>query len=140
MRTVRHSVKQPDINAKTMRNQNNKIAPNIQETIIVPILPKNHRQCAKTQYECTRMRSSHNQLIASLYIRNAQCIQTTHTVQTSINHHLETALLTTTIRCATSAQNTAAIYIHDDVDGTHSETTYYRTIFLNLKFNLSSRS
>jgi len=73
MRTVRHSVKQPNISAKTMRNYNNKIWLNIQNTIIVPILPQNHRQCAKTQHECTRMRNSHNKIIASLYKRNAQC-------------------------------------------------------------------
>jgi len=61
MRIVRHLVKQPNISTKIMLNQNNKIALNMQSTIIVPILPKNHRQCAKTQCECTRMRRSHNQ-------------------------------------------------------------------------------
>jgi len=79
----------------------------------------------------TSMRSSHNKRIASLYKRNAHI--TADTDQTSINHHPETVLLTTTIRCAISEQNTAAINIHDDVDGAHSETTYYSTVFLNLK-------
>jgi len=40
MRTVRHSVQQLNIIAKTMRNQNNNIAPNMQDTFIISNLPK----------------------------------------------------------------------------------------------------
>jgi len=54
MRSVRHSVKQPDINAKTMRKKDNKMTPNMRNTSIVP---RDQRRCAKYGIQCTHMRT-----------------------------------------------------------------------------------
>jgi len=90
------------------------------------MLLKSHRQCAKTQHECTRMCSSHDNLIVSLYKRKTRGI----IIQSSSRH----GATYNGLRCATQAQYTAAINTHDDVNAVHSETTCNRKVFLNPKW------